>query len=157
MQFPNPLIPATLQKRYKRFLADIILEDKRLLTAHCPNPGAMRGLTTPGSKCWVSYKDDPKRKLPYTLEAVEADGLMIGMNTQHPNKLAEDAIETGLIEPLKGYESLKREVKYGTNSRIDLLLSDPSKADCYVEVKNVHYSRTPGLAEFPYSVTQRGT
>lgn len=157
MQFDPPLKKAVLKKRYKRFLADIALEDGRLVTAHCPNPGAMAGLTAPHSTCWVSYKDDPKRKLPYTLEMLEVEGQIVGINTQHPNRLAEAAIISGQMGELSGYETLRREVKYGQNSRIDLLLQDPSKADCYVEVKNVHFVRTPRLAEFPDGVTARGT
>ncbi|WP_026353731.1 DNA/RNA nuclease SfsA [Woodsholea maritima] len=157
MQFDPPLEKAVLKKRYKRFLADIALNDGRLVTAHCPNPGAMAGLNAPNSTCWVSYKDDPKRKLPYTLEMIEVERQIVGINTQHPNRLAEDAIAKGLIGELTGYDTLRREVKYGQNSRIDLLLQDPGKANCYVEVKNVHFVRTPKLAEFPDGVTARGT
>lgn len=156
MRFSAPLKPARLVKRYKRFLADVTLDDGGLVTAHCPNPGSMMGLKDPGMRCWVSVHDDPRRKLKYTLELVEADGALVAMNTQNPNKIAEEAIKAGRIGPLTGYASLRREVKYGENSRIDLLLEDDARAPAWVEVKNCHLMRTPGLAEFPDSVTTRG-
>ena len=156
MQFPDPLIPARLLRRYKRFLADMELEGGERVTAHCPNPGSMMGLHEPGSKVWVSPARNPSRKLRYTWELIAADGTLVGINTNHPNGLAEEAVKEGKIPQLAGYESLRREVKYGKNSRIDLLLTDPGRPDCYVEVKNVHLMRTPGLTEFPDSVTTRG-
>lgn len=156
MQFNSPLLPGRLIKRYKRFLADIELDGGETITAHCPNPGSMMGLKAPGSRCWVSVSDHPKRKLKHTLEVLEADGTLVAMNTMSPNKIAEAAIENGEIEPLTGYDAIRREVKYGTNSRIDLLLTSATRPDCYVEVKNCHLMRTPGLAEFPDSVTTRG-
>ena len=156
MKFASPLQPGRLVKRYKRFLADIELDDGGLITAHCPNPGSMMGLKAPGSRCWVSESADPKRKLKHTLEVLEADGTLVAMNTMSPNKIAEAAIRAGEIDALSGYDAIRREVKYGENSRIDLLLSDPDRPDCYVEVKNCHLMRTPGLAEFPDSVTARG-
>jgi sugar fermentation stimulation protein A len=110
----------------------------------------------PGSRCWVSVSDNPKRKLQHTLEVLEADGTLVAMNTMSPNKIAEAAIANAEIAPLAGYDAIRREVKYGTNSRIDLLLTSKSRPDCYVEVKNCHLMRTPGLAEFPDSVTTRG-
>jgi sugar fermentation stimulation protein A len=156
MRFSAPLKPARLIKRYKRFLADVALEDGGEVTAHCPNPGSMMGLKDPGMRCWVSVHDTPRRKLKYALELVEADGALVAMNTQNPNTIAEEAIAAGRIDPLTGYESIRREVKYGENSRIDLLLEDPARAPAWVEVKNCHLMRTPGLAEFPDSVTTRG-
>jgi sugar fermentation stimulation protein A len=156
MRFSAPLKPARLVKRYKRFLADVTLDDGGLVTAHCPNPGSMMGLKDPGMRCWVSCHDDPKRKLKYTLELVEADGALVAMNTQNPNKIAEEAIQAGQIDPLTGYTSLRREVKYGENSRIDLRLEDEDRPPAWVEVKNCHLMRKPGLAEFPDSVTTRG-
>ncbi len=156
MQFTSPLLPGRLIKRYKRFLADIELDGGGTITAHCPNPGSMMGLKAPGSRCWVSVSDNPRRKLQHTLEVLEADGTLVAMNTMSPNKIAETAIENGEIAPLSGYDAIRREVKYGTNSRIDLLLTDEARPDCYVEVKNCHLMRTPGLAEFPDSVTTRG-
>ena len=156
MRFPAPLHDAVLIKRYKRFLADVELANGETVTAHCPNPGSMMGLKTPGSRCWLSHTDDPRRKLAYTLEVLEADNTLVGINTNRPNRLAEDAVAAGVIPALAGYETLRREVKYGANSRIDLLLEDPGRPSAYVEVKNCHLMRTPGLAEFPDSVTSRG-
>ncbi len=156
MRFPAPLKPARLIRRYKRFLADVALEDGGEVTAHCPNPGSMMGLKEPGLRCWVSVHDQPRRKLKYTLQLVEADGALVAMNTQNPNAIAEEAIAAGRIDALAAYESLRREVKYGANSRIDLLLEDPARPPAWVEVKNCHLMRTPGLAEFPDSVTARG-
>ncbi|HRD78343.1 MAG TPA: DNA/RNA nuclease SfsA [Hyphomicrobiaceae bacterium] len=160
MRFTKPLIPATLVKRYKRFLADVRLGDGTALTATCPNTGSMLGLTDPGLKVWISHSESPTRKYAHTLELIEVDlgkgpGL-VGINTGHPNKLVAEAIEAGRVKELKGYESLRREVKYGENSRIDLLLEGGGKSACYVEVKNVHMMRKAGLAEFPDSVTERG-
>lgn len=152
MIFPTPLQKGFLLKRYKRFLADIELEDGSLITAHCPNSGAMQGLTAAGTPVWVSRSPNPLRKLPYTWEMAEVEGTFVGMNTSHPNGLVEEAIQKGVIRELQGYENLKREVKYGKNSRIDLLLSDPL---AYVEVKNVHLKRGQ-TAGFPSSVTARG-
>lgn len=156
MRFSAPLKSARLIKRYKRFLADVRLDDGGLVTAHCPNPGSMMGLKDPGLRCWVSVHDDPRRKLKYTLELVEADGALVAMNTQNPNTIAEEGIRAGRIAPLAGYGSLRREVRYGENSRIDLLLEDEARPPAWVEVKNCHLMRTPGLAEFPDSVTTRG-
>lgn len=143
-------------KRYKRFLADVELEDGSVITVHCANPGSMMGLTEPGNRAWISDSQNPKRKLRHSLELLEVGGTMVGINTSHPNRLAREAIEAGTIAELGGYDLLKSEVKYGSNSRIDILLQSEGKPDCYVEVKNVHFVRTPGLHEFPDSVTARG-
>ncbi len=160
MQFPNPLIPGTLIKRYKRFLADVQLEGGEEVTAHCANPGSMLGLSEPGSRVWLSPSNNPKRKLKFSWELIEVDlgkgPALVGINTSHPNGLVADAIEAGQIKELGGYGSLRREVKYGENSRIDILLEDETKPLCYVEIKNVHLMRDAGLAEFPDSVTARG-
>lgn len=156
MKFASPLLPGRLITRYKRFLADIALDEGGTITAHCPNPGSMMGLNAPGSRCWVSVSENPKRKLAHTLEVLEADGTLVAMNTMSPNKIAEAAIRNGAIPALAGYDAIRREVKYGANSRIDLLLTGETRPDCYVEVKNCHLMRTPGLAEFPDSVTARG-
>ena len=155
MEYPDPLIPGRLIKRYKRFLSDIELADGSVVTAHCANPGSMMGLKEPGSKVWLSPARNPERKLRYTWEIVEADGNPVGINTSLPNGLAEEAIVAGRIAELTGYPELKREVKYGKNSRIDLLLSGDGKPDCYVEVKSVTLRRGD-LAEFPDAVTARG-
>ncbi|MEM8836946.1 MAG: DNA/RNA nuclease SfsA [Pseudomonadota bacterium] len=158
MRFPAELMKGRLIKRYKRFLADIVLEDGQEVTAHCANPGSMMGLKDPGMTVWVSPAKDPKRKLKYDLQLIEADDTLVAINTGNPNKLVEEAILDGTIKELDGYETLRREVKYGKASRIDILLSggEDGRADCYVEVKNVHLLRAPGLIEFPDSVTARG-
>ncbi len=156
MQLEASIEHARLIKRYKRFLADVTLADGRELTAHCPNPGAMTGLSEPGMLVGLLPAANPKAKLPYRWELAHADGGWIGINTGRPNRLAEEAIRAGTIPGLSGYSVLRREVRYGQNSRIDLLLEDPNRPTCYVEVKNVHLMRQAGLAEFPDSVTARG-
>ena len=160
MRLPSPLLRGTLLQRYKRFLADVRLDDGRLVTATCPNTGSMMGLTAPGSVVWLSESDSVTRKYRFTWELVEADlghgPALVGINTGHPNKLVAEAVTARRIEPLAGYAGLRREVNYGRNSRIDLLLECARKGRCYVEIKNVHFSRRHGLAEFPDSVTLRG-
>lgn len=160
MKFPTPLIRGRLVKRYKRFLADVTLDSGELVTATCPNTGSMLGLALPGATVWLSVSANPTRKYPHTWELVEADlgqgPVLVGINTGHPNRLVSDAIAAGEIPELAGYASLRREVKYGLSSRIDILLEDSKKGLAYVEIKNVHLSRAHGLAEFPDSVTERG-
>ncbi len=165
MYFPSPLLRGRLIQRYKRFLADVELDTGEKVTATCPNTGSMKGLTAPGSVVWLSTSDSPTRKYKHTWEMIEDDlftgnlgavPTFVGINTGHPNKILSDAILAGEIAPLMGYESLKREQKYGKNSRIDILLEDAAKGTAYVEIKNVHLMRKAGLAEFPDSVTERG-
>ena len=157
MKLPTPLIPARLQRRYKRFLADVALEQGgEVLTVLCPNPGRMIGLDQEGSRIWLSRSDNPKRKYALTWELSEIGGGLVGINTNLPNSIAEEAVSAGRVEELTGYDALRREVRYGKNSRIDILLQQEGRPDCYVEIKNVHLMREPGLAEFPDAVTKRG-
>lgn len=155
MQFSAPLIKGTLIQRYKRFLADVALEDGSHVTAHCANPGAMTGLKDPGAEVWLSPATNPARKLKFTWELIRVGDSLVGIHTAHPNAIGEEAIAAGKVPELAGYASLRREVKYGQNSRIDILLEDPARPPCYVEIKNVHLKRS-GPAEFPDSVTKRG-
>ncbi len=161
MRLPCPLIPGTLIKRYKRFLADITLETGEKITAHCANPGSMMNVAPEGGRVWVSRSASKTRKLPFSWELVEITEFdrpaLVGINTNNPNKIAFEAVEKGVIPELTGYGTLRREIRYGENSRIDILLEDASKPDCYVEIKNVSLRRrADGLAEFPDSVTARG-
>ena len=162
MRFPSTLIPATLARRYKRFLADVVLESGDLMTVHVANPGAMTGLDRPLSRIWLSDSGNTLRKFPYSWELIETDlgsgPELVGVNTGQPHQLVAEALEAGLIPDLQGYSAIRREVKYGENSRIDFLLEGAGRSrTCYLEVKNVHLMRRPRLAEFPDSVTARGT
>jgi sugar fermentation stimulation protein A len=153
MKLP-PLLPGTLIKRYKRFLADVVLEDGHTITVHCPNSGSMKGCADPGSRVYISRSTNPGRKYPYTWEMVESDGFWAGINTGRPNYLVREAIENGTAVELQGYETIRPEVAYGEHSRIDLLLESAGKR-CFVEVKNVTLVEK-GLALFPDAVTTRG-
>ena len=161
MKFPIPLQQGRLVQRYKRFLADIKLDTGEIITAHCANPGAMLGLKEPGIKVWVSPAQNRDRKLKWDWQLCQVDDFgraaMVGIHTGHPNKIAIEAINAGKIPELAGYSTLRSEVKYGENSRIDILLEDDARPKCYVEIKNVHLLRSVGLAEFPDSITTRGT
>lgn len=159
MKFPEPLIKGTLIKRYKRFLADITLEDGQVITAHVANSGRMTGVSEPGSTVWLLPNRSKTAKLNFRWELIEVEGTLIGVNTGRPNALVQEAIENGTITALQGYSSLRREVKYGINSRIDILLEGPTDTSlpqtAYVEVKNVH-TREGDKATFPDAVTARG-
>ena len=155
MKFDKPLIHGILLKRYKRFLADIKLNNGKYVTAHCPNSGSMKTCKEPGWKVLVSESDNPARKLKYTWEMVHNGQCWIGINTQIPNKIAIEAIQNGIIPELNGYNKIRPEVKYGHNSRVDILLSG-KKGICYVEVKNVTLVESDGFYKFPDAVTERG-
>lgn len=159
MQFDSPLVAGTLIKRYKRFLADVKLDDGREVTAHSPNTGSMLGCAEPGSRVWLRDTANPKRKYPFAWELTTSiEGSLVGINTGIVNGLVSDAIESGVVQQLQGYESIRQEVKYGQeNSRIDLLLEGSDKAPCYVEIKNVTALQQPGVAIFPDAVSKRGT
>jgi len=157
MNFPSPLARGRLVSRYKRFFADVVLEDGAEVTAHCPNPGAMLGLNTPGLGVWLSRSDGPKAKLAPTLELGEADGGLVGVNTMLPNRLVAEALAADAIPELTGYAVHRREVKYGENSRVDFLLTHPDRPDCWLEIKNCHMRRAGTLAEFPDCVAARST
>ena len=157
MRFPTPLEPARLIRRYKRFLADCTLEDGREITAHCANPGSMMGLAEPGSRIWLEPNEDPKKKLKWGWRLVDHEnGHFTGVDTSVPNRALKAALEAREVPELSEYRTVRAEVKYGQNSRIDFLLQQDGLPDTYVEVKSVTLSRQPGLAEFPDSVTARG-
>lgn len=157
MNFATPLISGRLIKRYKRFMADVLLDDGAVVTAHCMNSGSMMGLAAPDYRVWLSPVENPEAKLRYRWEMVEVEGSLVGINTAHPNRIAAIAIAEGRVPELAGYRSIRREVKYGSNSRIDLLLEDHEQGlpPAYVEVKNVTLKRGDA-AEFPDAVTARG-
>ncbi|WP_368185279.1 DNA/RNA nuclease SfsA [Aestuariibius sp. HNIBRBA575] len=153
MNYSHPLVSGHLIRRYMRFLADVELDDGQVIKAHCPNPGSMMGLKKPGLKVWLEPNDDPKKKLNWGWRLVEFDDGFVGIDTGAANRIVHDALNAGRICELAGLGPIRPEVKYGQNSRIDFLLGDTT----YVEVKSVTLSRQPGLAEFPDSVTARGT
>lgn len=158
MKLATALIPGVLIKRYKRFLADVELEDGMKVTAHTPNTGSMKGCNIPGSKVWLSRSDNPTRKYPLSWEMVEADsGAITGINTGLANRLVTEGIENGVITELQNYTEIRQEVPYGKErSRIDLLLEARSGPVCYVEVKNVTWVEN-SVALFPDAVSTRGT
>ncbi|MFL4469713.1 DNA/RNA nuclease SfsA [Tateyamaria armeniaca] len=157
MRFQTELVPATLIRRYKRFLADCRLEDGREIVAHCANPGSMMGLAEPGMRIWLEPNDDPKKKLKFGWRLVEhANGHFTGVDTSVPNRALRAAFEARAVPGLEAYTTVCPEQKYGENSRIDFLLQGTDLPDAYVEVKSVTLCRTPDLAEFPDSVTARG-
>jgi sugar fermentation stimulation protein A len=157
MRFQTDLVPARLIRRYKRFLADCRLEDGREITAHCANPGSMMGMKDEGIKVWLEPNDDPKKKLKYGWRLIDHEnGHFTGVDTSVPNRALRTALEAGEIAALADYKTVRPEVKYGENSRIDFLLTQDGLPDAYVEVKSVTLNRQPQLAEFPDSVTVRG-
>lgn len=158
MKFEPELESGSLIKRYKRFLADIELESGEIRTIHCANTGAMTGCAEPGNKVWFSTSSNPKRKYPNSWELSETPhNHTICVNTIRANQLVEEAIRSGVITELQGYAQLRTEVKYGNeNSRIDVLLQDEDRQDCYIEVKSVTLLDKEGQGFFPDSVTTRG-
>lgn len=156
MRFQTPLIEARLIRRYKRFLADMRLGDGREVTAHCPNPGSMLGMAAEGADCWLEPNDDPKKKLDFSWKLVRAEGALAVVDTALANRVVGEALKTGSVPALSGYETVRPEVAYGEGSRVDFLLSDPARGEALVEVKSVTLARD-GWAEFPDSVTKRGT
>ena len=156
MRFPDPLIRGALIQRYKRFLADVELDTGEVVTAHCANSGSMMGLTEPGSEVWLSPARNPDRKLRYSWEMIRVGNGLVGVHTAHPNRIVEEAVRAGRIDELAGYDNVRREVRYGKNSRIDLLLEGGGRPPCYVEIKSVTLRRER-RAEFPDAVTARGT
>ena len=156
MKYARPLIRAVLIRRYKRFLADVILPDGTEATAHCANPGAMTGLAEAGTIVWLEPNNDPKRKLRYSWKLAEIDGALVGVDTALPNKVVGAALRVQAIPALAAYGTVRAEVKYGENSRVDFLLSEAGLPDCYVEVKSANLCRKAGLVEFPDTVTKRG-
>ena len=157
MHFDPPLIRGTLIKREKRFLAHVALPDGSAVIAHCPNTGSMKTCAEPGWPVAISPSTNPKRKLAWTLELVEPDTGPILVNTARPNHIVLEALGEGLIAELSGYTQIRPEVKYGENSRIDLLCTHPDRPDCYVEIKNVTMLAEPGTAAFPDSVSKRAS
>ena len=155
MRFKSRLIRGTLIQRYKRFLADVRLANGEVVTAHCTNTGSMLGCKQPGSAVYLSRADSVHRKLPYTWELIEADGTWVGINTMHPNKLVPESIESGVIDELRGYPTVRREVKVSAHTRLDVCL-EAKRGACFVEVKNVTLA-LDRTAAFPDAVSERGT
>ncbi|MGB2303608.1 MAG: DNA/RNA nuclease SfsA [Candidatus Puniceispirillales bacterium] len=157
-----PLIEGILIKRYKRFLADVDFGDHIEVT-HCPNPGAMTGLKEPGSRVWCSRSDNPKRKLPYTLELIEADDTLVGINTNRPNAIAHEALINGVISAFRPYQTIQREYSWAKGTRFDFKLddADDNSPAMLLEIKNVHLRLSdpdePDTVAFPDSITERGT
>ena len=155
MRFKSRLIRGALIQRYKRFLADVRLENGEIVTAHCTNTGSMMGCKEPGSSVYISRSDNLNRKLLYTWELIKTDGTWVGINTLHPNKLVPEAVQSGVIAELSGYLSIRREVKVSAHTRLDLCLEGPN-GNCFIEVKNVTLAMN-GTAAFPDAVSERGT
>jgi sugar fermentation stimulation protein A len=159
MDQPNKrFISGKLIKRYKRFFADVQLDNtKQIVTAHCPNTGSMLGLLKEGNPVRLTKVDDKKRKLKFTLEIIKSGGANIGVNTHRANRIVEEALISNKIKSLKKIINLKREVKYGESSRIDFLINNNNDEEIYIEVKNVTLSLKEGIAEFPDAITERGS
>ena len=155
MKFEKKLLQGTFLKRYKRFFVDLKFNNKTI-TAHCPNSGSMMGLLKAGSKVWFSKTDNEKRKLKFTLQIIESNKKLVGINTHLTNKIILEALEKKKIESLSKFTNIKSEVKFSINTRFDFLISNSAKK-CFVEVKNVTLVRENSIAEFPDAITSRGT
>ena len=149
------LIPGVLERRYKRFLADVALGTGETVTAHCPNSGRMTGCSLPGRPVYISLQNSPKRKLRYTWEIIDMPSSLVGINTQVPNRLIFHAVKAGIVPELSGYETLRREVRAGDHTRFDLALYGGQKKTCFVEIKNSTLVENDA-AYFPDAVTTRG-
>ncbi len=158
MKVKTPLLSGRLVKRYKRFLADVVCDvTGETLTIHCPNSGSMKGVVAPGTRVWFSRSTNVNRKLPYTWEISSEGNVLVGVNTQTPNLLVSDGLKESFFEPFREYPEFVREIRVGTETRIDFLLhATPTHPPCYIEVKNVHMNQN-GIAAFPDAVTTRGT
>ena len=154
MNFENKLIPGRFINRYKRFFVDVKIKDKTI-TAHCPNTGSMYGLLKKGNKVWVTKSDNPNRKLKYTLQIIEDKKSKVGVNTHLTNKIVHHALKNNLIKEFDKKIKIKPEIKFGTNTRFDFLITQ-QKFKAFIEVKNVTLSRIKNLAEFPDAITSRG-
>jgi len=154
MNFENKLISGVFIKRYKRFFVDVQIENK-VITAHCPNTGSMKGLLKEGNKVWLSKSNNPDRKLKYTLQIIEDDNSKVGVNTHLTNKIVLDALKNNLIKEFDKNITIKPEVKFGDNTRFDFLITKKDYK-AFVEVKNVTLMRKPKIAEFPDAITSRG-
>ena len=155
MEFTKSLIKGKLIKRYKRFFVDVKL-NKKIVTAHCPNTGSMKGLLEEGNEVYLLKHDDPKRKLKYGLEIIKAKGNLVGVNTHRANKIVNHALTNNLIKELKNNDKIKSEVFFNKETRFDFLL-EKNKDKIFVEVKNVTLFRSKNIAEFPDAVTSRGS
>ena len=155
MEFKEKLLQGTLVKRYKRFFVDIKIGNK-IITAHCPNSGSMMGLLNKGNKVWFSTSDNPKRKLKYTLEIIEIEKKLVGINTLLANKIVLEALKNKKIKSLVGFSKISTEVYFSKKTRFDFLISN-NKEKCFLEIKNVTLSREEKIAEFPDAITSRGT
>ncbi|MDR9426884.1 MAG: DNA/RNA nuclease SfsA [Salibaculum sp.] len=153
MRFATPLVPGRLKRRYMRFLSDVMLDTSEDVKAHCPNPGSMLGLNAPGTRVWLERNDDPRKKLDWGWRLAELDGGFVTIDTSLANRVVGEALRAGAVPALAGAGAVRAEVKFGTGSRVDFCLG----GDTFVEVKSVTLARRPGLAEFPDSVTKRGT
>tara|TARA_B100000686_G_scaffold282644_1_gene305179 strand:+ start:262 stop:957 length:696 start_codon:yes stop_codon:yes gene_type:complete len=155
MKFKERLLQGTLIKRYKRFFVDIKYQNKTV-TAHCPNSGSMFGLLNKGNNVWFSKSDNINRKLKYTLEIIDVNGKMVGINTQLTNKIILESLNERKIKSLSKFTNIESEVKFSDKTRFDFLLSN-NKEKCFLEVKNVTLKRNHNTAEFPDAITSRGT